>query len=61
MGTLQALYEAGMPPIPLKHVHILLHINFIYSDINYDNLVPAMALLKSERIFLANLQGLFIS
>jgi hypothetical protein len=41
---LQELYKAGMLPIPLMHVRTL-RINFIQSDTNDDNVVPAISLL----------------
>ncbi len=41
---LQALFKAGMMPIPLKKLHTL-HINFISSDSIDADLLPAISLL----------------
>jgi hypothetical protein len=44
VADLQALFKAGMMPIPLKKLHTL-HINFISSDSIDADLVPAISLL----------------
>lgn len=46
---LQALFKAGMMPIPLKHLHTL-HINFISSDSIDADLVPAIFLLRKGAV-----------